>query len=159
MHAIFSVDTLALEQDRLGFQIAHCLDEKPLPAHVQTRLKHAQDLALARLHHHPSWVQSLLKACGVLLAHLPWVQPVMTVGRSKSVRVLGVWAWGQRVLRSWPLGLLWLGLVTMGTLQEAQKVQELAHADLVLLSDDLPAQAYTDSGFMSYLQLQSGVDR
>ena len=70
---------------------------------------------------------------------------------------------GQAVLHGWgavlgqwlgsilPILVLLVGLVYLDKTQEDKHARELAELDMALLSDTLPAQAYTDPGFAQYL--------
>jgi hypothetical protein len=59
--------------------------------------------------------------------------------------------WNQ--MASWlPLMALIGGLLTIGVLQEDNRVLELAAVDTELLTDELPPSAYTDPGFIQFLR-------
>jgi hypothetical protein len=59
--------------------------------------------------------------------------------------------WNQ--MASWlPLMALIAGLMTIGVLQEDNRVLELAAVDTELLTDELPPSAYTDPGFIQFLR-------
>lgn len=59
--------------------------------------------------------------------------------------------WNQ--MASWlPLMALIAGLLTIGVLQEDNRVLELAAVDTELLTDELPPSAYTDPGFIQFLR-------
>lgn len=61
----------------------------------------------------------------------------------------GVW----KQMASWlPLMALVAGLLTIGVLQEDNRVMELAAVDAELLTDELPPAAYTDPGFIQFLR-------
>lgn len=56
-------------------------------------------------------------------------------------------------MASWlPLMALLAGLLTIGVLQEDNRVRELAAVDAELLTDELPPAAYTDPGFLQFLR-------
>ncbi|MBI3531662.1 MAG: DUF3619 family protein [Burkholderiales bacterium] len=51
-----------------------------------------------------------------------------------------------------PLLLLIAGLIALNTLNDDFRAKELADIDSAILTDDLPPAAYTDSGFLQFLQ-------
>jgi hypothetical protein len=50
-----------------------------------------------------------------------------------------------------PLVALVIGLLAIAVVQEQRRVDELAEVDMELLVDELPPAAYTDPGFLHYL--------
>lgn len=54
-----------------------------------------------------------------------------------------------------PIALLLVGLLTINTVLDEYRANEVAEVDAALLTDDLPPQAYTDPGFLHFLKLQS----
>jgi hypothetical protein len=61
----------------------------------------------------------------------------------------GFWGWAA----SWlPLLALTLGLLGIGSLQDQLRALEIAEVDVELLTSELPTTAYTDPGFVQYLQ-------
>jgi len=55
-----------------------------------------------------------------------------------------------------PALLLVIGLFGIYGWQQKQKVADRAELDAMLLSDDLPIDAYLDKGFQAWLKKQSG---
>ena len=55
-----------------------------------------------------------------------------------------------------PVLLLAVGLFGIYGWQQKQKVADRAELDALLLSDDLPIDAYLDKGFQVWLKKQSG---
>ena len=55
-----------------------------------------------------------------------------------------------------PVLLLVVGLFGIYGWQQKQKVADRAELDALLLSDDLPIDAYLDKGFQAWLKKQSG---
>lgn len=51
-----------------------------------------------------------------------------------------------------PLLLLIAGLIAVNMLNDDFRAKELADIDSAILTDDLPPAAYTDSGFLQFLQ-------
>jgi hypothetical protein len=50
-----------------------------------------------------------------------------------------------------PLLALIVGLLAIAVVQEQRRANEIADVDVELLADDLPPAAYTDSGFVHFL--------
>ncbi|WP_374663377.1 DUF3619 family protein [Ramlibacter sp.] len=61
----------------------------------------------------------------------------------------GLWT---RIASVLPLIALVAGLVTLHGFQADRRASELAEVDAALLTDDLPPAAYTDPGFIQFLQ-------
>ena len=53
-----------------------------------------------------------------------------------------------------PLVALIAGLLAISSLQEQNRAEEIAEVDAELLTDDLPPAAYTDPGFLRFLNVQ-----
>lgn len=69
---------------------------------------------------------------------------------------LGAWGhgWGSRLGAAGLLLALASGLLVIDTLQDEQKIRELADVDSALLTDDLPPAAYLDVGFAQFLKTE-----
>ncbi len=69
---------------------------------------------------------------------------------------LGAWGhgWGSRLGAASLLLALASGLLVIDTLQDEQKVREMADIDSALLTDDLPPAAYLDVGFAQFLKAE-----
>jgi hypothetical protein len=65
----------------------------------------------------------------------------------------GLWA---RIGSALPLLALIAGLLAISVVQNDFRANEVAEVDAALLTDDLPATAYTDPGFMQFLRADSG---
>jgi hypothetical protein len=67
---------------------------------------------------------------------------------------LGGWGhgWGNRLGAVGLLLVLASGLLVIDSLQDEQRVLELADVDSALLTDDLPPAAYLDVGFAQFLK-------
>lgn len=61
--------------------------------------------------------------------------------------------WWSSLAALLPLLALVVGLITIQALQDSDRADELAEVDAALLTDDLPPEAYTDSGFLQYLKV------
>ena len=66
--------------------------------------------------------------------------------------------WG-RIAAVLPLAALVAGLFTIYTVQNDNRVHELAEVDSALLADDLPPSAYADPGFLQFLKNSSDSPR
>ncbi|MBU3606615.1 DUF3619 family protein [Polynucleobacter sp. MWH-Creno-3A4] len=55
---------------------------------------------------------------------------------------------------SWvaPLAVLVFGLIGIAQWQDNSRINDIAEVDAALLSDDVPPDAYADSGFMAFLK-------
>ena len=62
---------------------------------------------------------------------------------------LGWWA---RVGSVMPLVALVVGLLTINSVQNDNRAQEIAEVDVALLTDDLPPAAFSDPGFVQFLK-------
>jgi hypothetical protein len=69
---------------------------------------------------------------------------------------LGAWGhgWGNRLGAVGLLLALASGLLVIDTLQDEQKIRELAAVDSALLTDELPPAAYLDVGFAQFLKTE-----
>jgi hypothetical protein len=69
----------------------------------------------------------------------------------------GNWSFGPRSLWdnvSWipPLVVLVFGLIGIAQWQQDSRINDIAELDAALLTDDVPPDAYADSGFMGFLK-------
>ncbi len=69
----------------------------------------------------------------------------------------GNWSMGPRSLWdnvSWvpPLAVLVFGLIGIAQWQQESRINDIAELDAALLTDDVPPDAYADSGFMGFLK-------
>jgi hypothetical protein len=69
---------------------------------------------------------------------------------------LGAWGhgWGSRLGAAGLLLALASGLLVIDSLQDEQKVREMADVDSALLTDDLPPAAFLDVGFAQFLKAE-----
>jgi hypothetical protein len=51
-----------------------------------------------------------------------------------------------------PLIVLVFGLIGIAQWQDDSRINDIAEVDAALLSDDVPPDAYADSGFMAFLK-------
>jgi Protein of unknown function (DUF3619) len=60
--------------------------------------------------------------------------------------------WWSRVASVVPLIALVVGLLTINSVQNDNRAQEVADVDAALLTDDLPPAAFADAGFLQFLK-------
>ena len=60
--------------------------------------------------------------------------------------------WWGRIGSVMPLIALVLGMLTIDSVQNNSRAQELAEVDAALLTDDLPPAAFSDPGFVQFLR-------
>ena len=120
-----------MNEMQFGNRIRHLLNAGPaLEADKAARLAKARELALERQQPEPA-------------PALAWAHNV--VGR------LG--GWGSVSLRVVaPAVALAISVVAIYNWQQGQRVAEVEEIDAMLLSDDLPIDAYLDRGFQNWLK-------
>lgn len=125
-------------QDRLGRNIASRLTDstQSLPNDISERLKAARMQALAKRK-----VVKLQTASGV---NNNGGAATLNPGGSDN----SLWT---RLGSFIPLVALVVGLLAIAVIQEQRRVNEIAEIDVELLADELPPAAYTDPGFLHYL--------
>jgi hypothetical protein len=127
-------------QEQLGRSIAARLTEstQDLPSDITERLKAARMQALAK--------RKVVK-----------LQTAGNVNSNGGSATLTGGDWGNSIwtrLGSFiPLLVLIVGLLTIAMVQEQRQANELAAIDVELLADDLPPAAYTDPGFVHFLNM------
>ena len=127
-------------QDRLGHSIAARLTEstQDLPVDITERLKAARMHALTK--------RKVLK-----------LQMAGNINSNGGSATLTGGDWGSSIwmrLGSFlPLLALVVGILTIGVIQDQRLANELAEVDVELLTDDLPPAAYTDPGFIHFLNI------
>ena len=124
------------QADQFGQASAALLSQGPqaLPANIKDRLHAARMKAL-----------SVRKAEKV------------RVRESVLANTSGSWSFGSR--STWdtvgwvaPLIVLVFGLIGIAQWQEDSRIDDIAQVDAALLVDDVPPDAYADSGFMGFLK-------
>jgi hypothetical protein len=120
-----------MNEMQFGNRIRHLLNAGPaLEAHLAARLAKARELALERQRPEPA-------------AALAWADNVVS-------RLGG---WGSVSLRVVaPAVALAISVVAIYNWQQSQRVAEVEEIDAMLLSDDLPIDAYLDRGFQNWLK-------
>ncbi len=61
-------------------------------------------------------------------------------------------SWWARIGSVVPLVALVVGLLTINSIQNDNRAQEVAEVDAALLTDDLPPAAFSDPGFVQFLK-------
>lgn len=135
------------ELDRIGSAVCERLESSTsqLPSRVTDRLYLARLAAMAA--RKPEFVPQLER---VLRPQLAFNQ-----GGSSSLPSSN---WGRL---SWfaPFIVLALGLLAIAEWQQDARINDIAAVDIALLSDDVPPDAYMDSGFLAFLKLSSNAKR
>jgi len=120
-----------MNEPHFGNRIRHLLNQgAPLDASISARLRVARELALA--HQKPESAQGLVLAGGML-------------GRLGGLRGLSL----RLVL---PAAALAIGLVATYSWEQNQRAAEVEELDALVLTGDLPIDAYLDRGFEAWLK-------
>ena len=133
------------EVDRIGSAVRECLDGSTvqLPSRITDRLYHARLSALAaRKQEFVPQLQQLLR-------------PQLALNQGgNSNQPSSNWS-----RLSWfaPFIVLALGLLAIAEWQQDARINDIAAVDIALLSDDVPPDAYMDSGFLAFLKLSSNA--
>jgi len=125
-------------QDRFGRHVAARLSDstQSLPNDITERLKAARMQALS--------VRKVVK--------LQTATSVNSNGGAASLTMGSAWGgFWNRLGSVIPLLALIVGLLTIAVVQEQKRANELAEVDVELLADELPPAAYTDPGFVHFL--------
>jgi hypothetical protein len=109
-----------------------------LPHDISERLRAAREQAGA--HARAAWVPKLATAAVV-------------AGRSGGTATLGAPSpWWLKLASGLPVLMLLAGLIAIDRWTTLEDVAAAAEVDTLLLSDELPPQAYADPGFAEYLK-------
>jgi hypothetical protein len=135
------------EQDRIGNAVRECLDGSTaqLPSRVTDRLYLARLAAMAARKH--EFVPQLERVLRPQLA--------LNQGGNRSQSSSN---WNRL---SWfaPFIVLTFGILAIAEWQQDARINDIAAVDIALLSDDVPPDAYMDSGFLAFLKLSSHAKR
>jgi hypothetical protein len=120
-----------MNEQQFGNKVRHLLNEGlRLDAATSERLRAAREQALAR--QRPEPVRGLAWADNVLGTFGGW--------SGVSLRLVA------------PLAVLLIGLGSIYTWQQNQRAKEVEEIDALLLTDDLPIDAYLDRGFQNWVK-------
>jgi hypothetical protein len=135
------------ELDRIGGAVRECLDGSTagLPSRITDRLYHARLAAMAA--RKQEFVPQLER---VLRPQLAFNQDGNGSQPSSNWSRLSWFA---------PFIVLALGLLAIAEWQQDARINDIAAVDIALLSDDVPPDAYMDSGFLAFLKLSSNAKR
>jgi hypothetical protein len=135
------------EQDRIGSAVRECLDGSTaqLPSRVTDRLYLARLAAMAA--RKPEFVPQLQQL----------LRPQLALNQGgNSSQPSSNWS---RVSWFAPFIVLAMGLLAIAEWQQDARINDIAAVDIALLSDDVPPDAYMDSGFLAFLKLSSTAKR
>ncbi|MDR2156047.1 MAG: DUF3619 family protein [Burkholderiaceae bacterium] len=138
MTTSYNLHHIVSQQARYGLRVAARMSAglDDFPHDISERLRVARQQAVARLHSAPV---------------APSYNYSASTPNSGDDR-LGLWGW----LASGAMAMVLVaGLVTINIMQEDDRTMDLADLDAVLLTDDLPPEAYADRGFLQYLKSDS----
>ena len=127
-------------QDRFGLKATSYLSAgaASLPHDISERLRAARAQAISqRKIVKMQTAASVVNAGGA--AALSW-------GSSDGM------SWWARIGSVVPLVALVVGLLTINSIQNDNRAQEVAEVDAALLTDDLPPAAFSDPGFVQFLK-------
>ncbi len=135
------------ETDRIGSAVREYLDGSTaqLPSRITDRLYHARLSAMAA--RKQEFIPQLER---VLRPQLAFNQG------SNGSQPSSPWS-----RLSWfaPFIVLAMGLLAISEWQQDARINDIAAVDIALLSDDVPPDAYMDSGFLAFLKLSSHAKR
>jgi hypothetical protein len=133
------------EVDRIGSAVRECLDGSTaqLPNRVTDRLY------LARLNALAARKPALLPLVERVLR--PQLAFNQAGNHSDSTSNWNRLSWMA------PFIVLALGLFAIAEWQQDARINDIAAVDIALLSDDVPPDAYMDSGFLAFLKLSSNA--
>jgi hypothetical protein len=130
-------DQIESFQDRFGRNIAVRLSDASLPNDISERLKAARMQALSKRK---------------LAVKLQLASSISNNGGAAALSMddptNSLW---NRLGSFIPLLVLIVGLLAIAMIQEQRVANEIADVDVELLADDLPPSAYTDPGFVHFL--------
>jgi hypothetical protein len=141
-----NTDQLTAPQDRFARRVTARLSAgtAELPYEVSERLRAARAQALARRKR---------------VAGLRTAPVVAATGSVATLSGDEGFSWWRRVASVLPIIALAAGLVAIHTIQNERRANEVAEVDAALLTDDLPPDAYTDPGFIQFLQQQQTANK
>ncbi len=128
-----------MEEINFAYKVRHALNQnlEHLPGSTTSRLEAARQAALARK-----------KADAPLSALVP--ASATTKGMAGGY-FSNPFSWLGRLTVALPVVVVMASLVGMYQAEKQHRISELAEIDAMVLSDELPLNAYLDSGFNAYL--------
>jgi hypothetical protein len=135
------------EVDRIGSAVREYLDGSTaqLPSRITDRLYHARLSAMAA--RKQEFIPQLERV----------LRPQLALNQgSNGSQPSSPWS-----RLSWlaPFIVLAMGLLAIAEWQQDARINDIAAVDIALLSDDVPPDAYMDSGFLAFLKLSSHAKR
>jgi hypothetical protein len=123
-----------MNEQQFGNKVRQILKQRPAPdPSIAERLRAARERALAHQRHEPQTA-------------LEWAH--------QAIGGLGGWS-GVSLRLVAPLAVLVIGLSAIYAWQQNQKVAEMEEIDAMLLTDDLPIDAYLDRGFQNFVKTRA----
>jgi hypothetical protein len=128
-----------MEETNFAYKVRHALNQnlEHLPASTTSRLAVARQAALARKK--PDAPIRVLTSA-----------PVTAQGVA-GARFGNPFSWLSRLSVALPVVVVMASLVGMYQAEQQHRISELAEIDAMVLSDELPLNAYLDHGFNAYL--------
>ena len=108
----------------------------------------------------PHDISERLRAARVQAVAKRKIAKIQTAGSTVSMGGSAAMTWGAPDSLSWwgrigsvmPLIALVVGMLTINSVQNDNRAQEVAEVDAALLTDDLPPAAFSDPGFVQFLK-------
>ena len=108
----------------------------------------------------PHDISERLRAARVQAVAKRKIAKVQTAGGTTNLGGSAAMTWGSSDGLGWwgrigsvmPLIALVVGMLTINSIQNDNRAQELAEVDAALLIDDLPPAAFSDPGFLQFLK-------
>ena len=138
-----TIDQSPYELDRIGMASRLLLSEsvRQLPKHVTDRLYQARLAALAARK-----IEALPLVSRVTNSQFSFPNGGQYTESPSAWSRLGWMA---------PFIVLIFGLIAIADWQQESRINDIAAVDIALLTDDVPPDAYMDSGFLAFLKLSN----
>lgn len=141
--------------DQFGRKIAARLTagEADLPYVVTERLRASREQALSVRKRDALQIERSLQEAALHTIQLG-ADGSATLGSTPSGMGWGVPQWLRTALTALPIAAMVAGIAFVGVQQDSSTTTAVAELDTELLTAPLPPDAYTDAGFIQYLQSQ-----
>ncbi|MDR3004913.1 MAG: DUF3619 family protein [Acidovorax sp.] len=141
--------------DQFGRKIAARLTagEADLPYVVTERLRASREQALSVRKRDALQIERSLQEAALHAIQLG-ADGSATLGSAPSGMGWGVPQWLRTALTALPIAAMVAGIAFIGVQQDSSTTTAVAELDTELLTAPLPPDAYTDAGFIQYLQSQ-----